>query len=307
MLQGRTRGRASAFTLIELLVVIAIIALLIGILLPSLSSARKTAQRVVCQSNMRQLELAHQMYFEDFDGQFIDAALPHGSLAGDIRATWLIALQSYGAAPDSLYSPVDRSIWLSVEDGGADEGSNLEQLRSWFEINEAELTDDNFSNDPELPEISRLTSYGLNGFTARSVAPFLNPDPVTGRRLDQRSGYTKINKIQRTSNTIHLVMMTPIARQFGEPIDRYPDFAKSDHVHPEEWDLSFIDPNASAKLASSQMWLNAHGGEPTENDAKSNVAFFDGSVRTLAFREMYVNAKYNSFHPEAQPPSSAQP
>ena len=101
--------------------------------------------------------------------------------------------------------------------------------------------------------------------------------------------------------------MTPIARQFGEPVDSFADFAKSDHVHPEEWDLTFIDPNASPTLASSQMWLNAHGGEPTSNDAKSNVAFFDGSVRTLAFKEMFVDAKHNYFHPEALPPSSVRP
>lgn len=299
--------RCRAFTLIELLVVIAIIALLIGILLPVLGSARASAQRVVCQSNMRQLELAHQLYIEDFGGRLIDAAMPHGSLAGDIRATWLISLQDYGAAPESLYSPVDRSIWRSVDDGGSDEGMTLPQLRSWFETNEDLLTDTNFGNDPDIPDIARLTSYGLNSFTARSVAPFLNPDPVTGRRLDEQRAYTRINRIPRTSQTIHLVMMTPIARRFGEPITTEPDFAKADHVHPDEWDFSFISPTASATFASSQMWLNAHGGEPTSPDAQSNVAFFDGSVRTLRFREMYLDAKHNHFHPEASPPGSANP
>ena len=300
-------GRARAFTLIELLVVIAIIALLLGILLPSLSSARASAQRVVCQSNMRQLELAHQLYIEDYNGRFIDAALPHGSLAGDVRSTWLIALQDYGAAPESLFSPVDRSIWRSLEDGGSDEGASLVQLRSWFETNEDLLTDNDFGNDPDQPDIARLTSYGLNGYTAQSVSPFLNPDPVTGRRLDQRTAYTRINRIPRTSQTIHYVMMTPIARRFGEPVDSEADFAKSDHVHPNEWDFSFISETASATYASSQLWLNAHGGEPTSNDAKSNVAFFDGSVRTLSFDEMYRDTDHNLFHPEATPPTGVRP
>jgi len=61
---------ARGFTLIELLVVIAVIALLLAILLPSLSMARMHAKRVASASNMRQIGLAMELYTQDNRGGF---------------------------------------------------------------------------------------------------------------------------------------------------------------------------------------------------------------------------------------------
>ncbi len=75
-----TRTRAArGFTLIELLVVVAIIALLISILLPSLSRAKKQAQSVQCQSNLRQIMVGVIGYAADYKGCFPLAKVHTGS------------------------------------------------------------------------------------------------------------------------------------------------------------------------------------------------------------------------------------
>ena len=57
--------RKKAFTLVELLVVIAIIALLISILLPSLSRARELSKRLVCASNIKGIGTSAKIYAND--------------------------------------------------------------------------------------------------------------------------------------------------------------------------------------------------------------------------------------------------
>lgn len=67
--------RLRGFTLIELLVVIALIALLIGLLVPAVGGARRRAHAAVCGSNCRQLQLANELYANDFAGRYVAGAI----------------------------------------------------------------------------------------------------------------------------------------------------------------------------------------------------------------------------------------
>ena len=275
-----------AFTLIELLVVVAIIALLIGILLPALSGAMSVVRTSKCLSNLKQIEMAHQLYMNDNDDAFIDAALPHGGI-GHPSKSWLVNLSSYYNTPFVVHSPVDHSTLWPTDDGGVDDRMSLSQFFAFYNEHLNEFTDDDPNNDPTIPDRARWTSYGLNNFTARNVAPTGYNDPVTGKRF-RYDRYDALYKILRPAQTVHFLIMAYEG-----------DFGRSDHVHAEAW--SDGPPGSAPVIASGETQIGAHGGPSASDQSISNYAFLDGHAQTMRFKEVYTDTLHNRFHPEATP------
>src|SRR5947199_4142927 len=91
-------SKSLGFTLVELLVVIGIIALLIAILLPALSKARKASRTTACLSNIRQLVMGEIQYVTDNKGHFS----PYYDFGGLPPAPFQIEWMQQVAKPQSM-------------------------------------------------------------------------------------------------------------------------------------------------------------------------------------------------------------
>jgi prepilin-type N-terminal cleavage/methylation domain-containing protein/prepilin-type processing-associated H-X9-DG protein len=137
------RRHLRAFTLVELLVVIGVIAVLIGVLLPALSKARKSAASAKCLSNLRNMQVAQWMYATEHRGYLIQAGHSHGGHAVNEEAGWFDTLQKYYQNKLVARCPSDDSPhWESP-----------------------------LSSEGEL----RRTSYGINNFLDQSLVPWGGP------------------------------------------------------------------------------------------------------------------------------------
>lgn len=107
------KGAKRGFTLIELLVVIAIIAILASILFPVFARARENARRSSCLSNERQLGMAFQQYFQDFDERFPFSGKQDLS-NGFYTDPWPTTLQAYIKSKEMLRCVSDTSTnWVA--------------------------------------------------------------------------------------------------------------------------------------------------------------------------------------------------
>jgi prepilin-type N-terminal cleavage/methylation domain-containing protein/prepilin-type processing-associated H-X9-DG protein len=169
-----SKPRPTGFTLIELLVVISIIALLVGILLPALGAARRTAQNVQCLSNQRQVGVSIAAYATD-NNDFVtpfrswdrDPMPPDNNPAWTVTDTFIGDWVWTSLIVVGGYAGGERDMFKCPSFPDADENSIIS-------IREADL------NDPSQAPNWWNSDYGINcAYYAMKRFPRDNSTPRT--------------------------------------------------------------------------------------------------------------------------------
>lgn len=184
------------FTLVELLVVIAVVAVLVGILLPVLASAREGSRAAVCQSNLRQIAIVCRSYADDHRGVGPAIGQPYAALPN-----WALVVQEAtgrpGSGPSDLYSansvlvcPTIRSVL----------GPDMQRTYAM-----------NGTGHAGAPAFA--------GSAASGTRPALPPAPPDPDNYDDaaRPAFIRFDLVQEPSGTVLLVDSAPGPQAPGSP------------------------------------------------------------------------------------------
>lgn len=182
--------------MVELLVVIATIALLAGLLAPTLARGKAKAHSTACSSNLRQLGVAFMLYLSENDDTF-----PTGG-----------TVSSAGAQPEDW-------IWWQMQAGAASQPAMRDPRKSaiasylgGYDTRFFRCPADRDAPDRELQWQQNMGSelytysYSLNGHTERGMATYVSPD----RSVIYRN---KMSAVVKPSMKIML------AEEKGSPMD----------------------------------------------------------------------------------------
>jgi prepilin-type N-terminal cleavage/methylation domain-containing protein/prepilin-type processing-associated H-X9-DG protein len=299
------------FTLIELLVVIAIIALLIGILLPSLSSARKTARAVVAGVNARTVVQGMGTYTSSNDDYFAPAYVYGAEADG---GKWRVADQlvtnpnpSFGyihwsySLFDGGNVPPDAFTTPAVSNGGAPRTNPGSDPLDWETGQVNDLGQSSGAQTPKDRQVPRLAFTG-NG----AIFPRNKFTGSGGGRLNKLVKETEIFSASKTilitefydngSNWTSLAdqvdgkikshrSVTPfVGRSAGSDVYREPNAGSVPRfVYPEQGAILEDRQLGANMINDANSTLNAVGRH--HPGSKVNFGFVDGHVELLSIQD----------------------
>jgi type II secretory pathway pseudopilin PulG len=261
----RHYSKRAAFTLVELLMVIGIIALLVGILLPALGKARRSAQEVRSLSNLRQMMIGYTMYYQENRGWVLFGYPPATVNGGPITVEDPVSGQSFG-------SPVsDRYPWRLLKYVG----NIWEILHSHTEVPPLPAAGDSPSDAfAKAYTLSINPTYGINavyvgGQNGPLYQGFGLPNGDT-----PNTGHHVVFKASEVRHPTQLIVFADSHAYNAPGVSGGLHYLTPPHANGHHWQVE----NGKIKRLNSSLIMGVPEGWFSQHVM---VAFFDGHAQAM--------------------------